>query len=79
MLSTLNVLSRDQGKLFDHRANEEAYFACFATPFTFALPKDSTAPDLAQYQIAPKSKAASLVAQVLRWTRRTGPQLALAK
>ena len=35
MLTALPIPSRDQGKLFDHRANEEAYFTRYATHFWF--------------------------------------------
>ena len=79
MLSTLNILSRDQGKLFDHSANEDAYFTCFATRLTFALPKGPTALDVPQCWVFPKPIATSLVARLLRGTRRTKPQPDLAK
>ncbi len=32
MLTTLSILSRDQGTLHDHRANEEAYLTRYVTP-----------------------------------------------
>lgn len=39
MFTTLNILSRDQGKLFPEDKTEDEYYARFADKDHFALPK----------------------------------------
>ena len=74
MLTDLPIPSRDQGKLFDHRANEEAYFTRYATHFGFALPKGETALDVPQCRVVPEARPSSLLTWLLHGTRLTNPK-----